>query len=78
VVEPEKLLEVASELAREIAVNPDAQLRMTKALLTQNASATDLDQIQRRESEMLRACWKSPEHAEAVQAFLEKRAPRFR
>jgi len=27
---------------------------------------------------MLRACWKSPEHAEAVQAFLEKRAPRFR
>ena len=44
----------------------------------QNASATDLDQVQRRESEMLRACWKSPEHAEAVQAFLEKRAPRFR
>ena len=34
--------------------------------------------VQRRESEMLRACWKSPEHAEAVQAFLEKRAPRFR
>src|SRR5439155_922867 len=53
-------------------------LRMTKALLTQNASATDLDQVQRRESEMLRACWKSPEHAEAVQAFLEKRPPRFR
>ena len=78
VVEPEKLLEVASELAREIAANPDTQLRMTKALLTQNASATDLDQVQRRESEMLRACWKSPEHAEAVQAFLEKRAPRFR
>ena len=51
---------------------------MTKALLTQNASATDLDQVQRRESEMLRACWKSPEHAEAVQAFLEKRPPRFR
>src|SRR5436190_10141077 len=78
VVEPEKLLEVASELAREIATNPDPQLRMTKALLTQNASATDLDQVQRRESEMLRACWKSPEHAEAVQAFLEKRPPRFR
>jgi len=27
---------------------------------------------------MLRACWKSPEHAEAVQAFLDKRPPRFR
>jgi len=51
---------------------------VTKGLLTQNASATDLDQVQRRESEMLRLCWKSPEHAEAVQAFLEKRPPRFR
>ena len=77
-VEPEKLLEAARELAREIAANPDPQLRMTKALLTQNASATDLDEVQRRESEMLRACWKSPEHAEAVQAFLDKRPPRFR
>src|SRR5881409_3728902 len=77
-VEPEKLLEAARELAREIAANPDPQLRMTKALLTKNASATDLDEVQRRESEMLRACWKSPEHAEAVQAFLEKRPPRFR
>src|SRR5437016_4150823 len=65
-------------LARESAANPDPQLRMTKALLTQNASATDLDEVQRRESEMLRACWKSPEHAEAVQAFLDKRPSRFR
>src|SRR5437867_3050168 len=77
-VEPEKLVEAARELAREIAANPDPQLRMTKALLTQNASATDLDEVQRRESEMLRACWKSPEHAEAVQAFLDKRPSRFR
>src|SRR3989442_867823 len=75
---PEELLHTASELAREIAATPDPQLRMTKGLLTQTASATDLDQVQRRESEMLRACWKSPEHAEAVQAFLEKRPPRFR
>jgi len=27
---------------------------------------------------MLRECWKSPEHKEAVTAFLEKRPPRFR
>src|SRR5207249_1222557 len=63
-VEPEKLLEAARELAREIAANPDPQLRMTKALLTKNASATDLDEVQRRESEMLRACRKSPERDE--------------
>jgi enoyl-CoA hydratase/carnithine racemase len=26
---------------------------------------------------MLRECWKSPEHAEAVRAFIEKRPPQF-
>ena len=30
------------------------------------------------ESELLRDCWKSAEHKEAVTAFLEKRPPRFR
>ena len=51
---------------------------MTKHLLTRNACETDLGSIQERESEMLRECWKSPEHKEAVAAFLEKRPPRFR
>jgi enoyl-CoA hydratase/carnithine racemase len=51
---------------------------MTKDLLTRNGSATDLRDVQRRESELLRECWKTPEHAEAVRAFLEKRPPRFR
>jgi enoyl-CoA hydratase/carnithine racemase len=48
---------------------------LTKQLLTMNAAETDLDAVQRRESEMLRQCWQAPEHAEAVNAFLEKRAP---
>lgn len=77
-VEPDKLLDTALELGREIAANPDPQLRMTKQLLAQNACETDLDAAQARESEMLRECWKSPEHKEAVRAFLEKRPPRFR
>jgi len=72
------VVDEALELARQIASNPDPQLRMTKALLTRNASETDLDRVQALESEMLRECWKSPEHAEAVSAFLEKRPPRFR
>jgi enoyl-CoA hydratase/carnithine racemase len=71
------LLETAVALAGEIAANPAPQLRMIKQLLSENGSATDLDLVQRRESEMLRACWKSPEHHEAVAAFLEKRPPRF-
>ena len=72
------LLDAAIAVAREIAANPDPQLRMIKDLLTRNAAETDLDEVQLRESEMLRECWKSPEHEEAVAAFLEKRPPRFR
>jgi enoyl-CoA hydratase/carnithine racemase len=77
-VPPEELLERAFEVARSMAGNPHPQLRMIKALLGENGSDTDLGAVQKRESAMLRECWKSPEHAEAVKAFLEKRPPRFR
>jgi enoyl-CoA hydratase/carnithine racemase len=72
------LLDDALALAHQIAANPDPQLRMIKTLLTRNSAETDLDRVQELESRMLRECWKSPEHAEAVSAFLEKRPPRFR
>jgi enoyl-CoA hydratase/carnithine racemase len=65
----------ALALGREIGGNPAPQLRMTKQLLTRNGSATDLGEIQRAETRLLRECWKTPEHAEAVRAFLEKRPP---
>ena len=71
---PADLLDTALALGGEIAANPDRQLRMTKRLLTANASDSDLGAIQRRESELLRECWRSPEHREAVQAFLDERA----
>jgi enoyl-CoA hydratase/carnithine racemase len=77
-VAPDELMPTATAIAKEIAANPDRQLRMIKALLTENACATDLVAVQERESELLRECWKSAEHAEAVQAFLDKRPPRFR
>jgi enoyl-CoA hydratase/carnithine racemase len=76
--EPDELLPRALVLAGEIAANPDPQLRMIKTLLSRNGTDTDLGAVQRRESEMLRECWKSPEHKEAVSAFLGKRPPRFR
>jgi len=50
---------------------------MIKDLFTVNPTETDLDLVQQRESEALRECWKSPEHAEAVTAFIEKRPPHF-
>ncbi len=72
------LVAKAFAIADGIAANPDPQLRMTKQLLTENGSATDLSAVQERESVLLRECWKSAEHKEAVSAFLEKRPPRFR
>jgi enoyl-CoA hydratase/carnithine racemase len=74
---PDALLDDALSLAGDIAANPAPQLRMIKQLLTRNSAETDLTEVQARESEMLRTCWKSPEHAEAVAAFLEKRRPQF-
>jgi enoyl-CoA hydratase/carnithine racemase len=70
--EPDDLLDTALTMAGEIAANPAPQLRMIKRLLTQNGSDTDLTAVQERESELIRECWKSPEHREAVEAFLAR------
>ncbi len=68
----------AREVAEAMAAQPTPQALMIKRLLTANATETDLDLVQRRESELLAECWATPEHAEAVSAFLEKRPPKFR
>ncbi len=78
VVAPADLMTRAKQIAREIAMNPARQLGMVKALLTANGSETDIDQVQKREGEALALCYVSPEHKEAVQAFIEKRQPNFR
>jgi enoyl-CoA hydratase/carnithine racemase len=70
VVAPDALLDSAVELAGEIAANPAPQLRMIKRLLTENAVETDLELVQQREHELIRACWRSPEHQRAVEQFL--------
>jgi enoyl-CoA hydratase/carnithine racemase len=77
VVAADELLDESLALAGRIAANPAPQLQWTKQLLTVNALEPDLGQVQARESELLRRCWTSPEHAEAVKAFQEKRAPVF-
>ena len=77
-VAADQLHDEAQRAGMEIAGNPDPQLRMIKELLSRNATATDVAEVQRRETEMLRHCWTSPQHKEAVQAFLEKRPPKFR
>lgn len=77
-VAADQLIDETFKVAAEIAINPDRQLRMIKELLSRNGSSTDLGEVQRRETEMLRVCWTTAEHHEAVQAFLDKRPPKFR
>ncbi len=77
-VPPDELLPRTYELAHEIAGNPDPQLRMIKDLLTRNGSEPDLKAVQSREMELLRRCYESPAHREAVRAFMAGRQPRFR
>ena len=72
------LMEAALARANEYAANPSPQLRMIKRLLTQNSLDTDLKAIQRREGEALKEAFATPEHHEAIAAFMEKRPPVFR
>jgi enoyl-CoA hydratase/carnithine racemase len=78
VVPVEQVVDEAIAVAEDIAGNPPTSVRMIKELLTRNAGETDLDAVQRREGAALAVAYKTPEHAEAVKAFLEKRAPNFR
>lgn len=77
-VPADELLPAALALAREIGANPPPQLRWIKELLTRNGVDGDLAAVQQRETERLRASWETPEHREAVDAFLAKRPPKFR
>jgi enoyl-CoA hydratase/carnithine racemase len=70
---PDALVETAIERAAEYGENPARQLRWIKQLISQNSSEADLGLVQRRELERLEQAYASPEHAEAVRAFMAKR-----
>ena len=78
VVAPDGLLDAAMARARSYGENPSPQLRMIKQLLSLNGTEPDTTVVQRRELAKLEEAYTSPEHKEAVAAFLEKRAPNFR
>jgi enoyl-CoA hydratase/carnithine racemase len=77
VVPTDKLVDRALALGEELADQPLDAIRLIKALLRQNADEPNLAEVQRREAEALREAYASPEHHEAVKAFLEKRRPDF-
>ena len=73
VVPHDTVVDVAVERARSYASNPAGALRSIKRLLTANATEPDTDVVQRREMAALVEAYASPEHAEAVAAFLARR-----
>ena len=76
--EPGQSVEVAVAGVRAMGENPQAALRAVKELLTVNATEPDLDAVQRRELAALDEAFRSPEHQEAIAAFMAKRTPDFR
>lgn len=76
-VEPEQLMPEAMKLAEEIAANPHEAVWSAKRLLHANATEADLRRVVTAESYSIRELQRGPDHREAVQAFVEKREPRF-
>ena len=76
VVAPEKLMEEALKLATKIAANPGGVLRMTKRLLREGERST-LDSLLEISAGYQAIAHMTPDHHEAVNAFIEKRPPKF-
>ena len=76
VTPPEGLMPAALALAQRIARNPPRQLRLTKRLMREGTT-TSLDQLLELSAAYQGAVHQTADHAEAVAALLERRAPRF-
>lgn len=76
VVAPDRLLDAAYELAGRIAANPGPTLRLTKKLLREGQHVR-LDTLLELSAAFQALAHKTPQHEEAVAAFIEKRRPRF-
>jgi 2-(1,2-epoxy-1,2-dihydrophenyl)acetyl-CoA isomerase len=76
VVPGDTLMDEALALAGRVAANPARSLRMAKRLLLA-AQTSDLDTILEMSAAMQAIAHETADHAEAVDAFLEKRSPTF-
>lgn len=77
VVEDDKLMDAAMALARRIAANPPHALRMAKRLLREG-ERTGLHTLLDMSASMQALAHKTEDHKEAIDAFLDKRAPVFK
>jgi enoyl-CoA hydratase/carnithine racemase len=78
VADSDGLLDRATELAKQIGENPPGALGAVKELVTANMAEPDIREVQKRELTALAEAYKSPEHHEAIAAFIEKRPPNFK
>lgn len=77
VVPAGELLDHAIGIAARVAAHPPEQVRWLKRLLYANAVQSDPRVVRELEGRYIEAAQRSPAHREAVNAFLEKRAPDF-
>ncbi len=76
VVPHDALLDEGRRLAQRIAANPGSTLRLTKRLLREGQQM-GLHSLLDLSASAQAVAHKTPEHREAVSAFIEKRAPDF-
>lgn len=76
VVAADRLMAHALDMAARIAANPSHALRLTKRLLREGQHMR-LDSLLEMSAAFQALAHHTPDHAEAVDAFLEKRPPRF-
>ena len=77
VVAPDQLLPAANELAQRIARNPGNVLRMTKRLMREGQHMR-IESLLQMSAGLQVIAHKSPQHLEAINAFVEKRQPDFK
>ena len=72
VVADDVLIDSALELAQRIAANPPHAIRLTKQLLRASKESS-MDELLEKSAAYQALCHAEPDHAEAVNAFFEKR-----
>ena len=75
--EPGKALDAAMILASKIAAQPPISVAMTKLTVNRLASALD-DLASHMDSDQFALASLTEDHVEGVEAFLDRREPRFR
>ncbi len=76
VLDDEKLLPEAEAMTAQFATQPTQGLAFTKEAL-RSSSANDLDSQLDLERDLQRKAGRTPDYAEGVRAFMEKRPPNF-